>query len=75
MILSRRRMSVGIGIITGVVTVAPIVCLLFVTRQLWNRILGWNDLFDFLVLYVLTGLGVTVGFHRLLTHRASKSGD
>ena len=47
MILSRRRMSVGIGIITGVVTVAPIVCLLFVTRQLWNRILGWNDLFDF----------------------------
>lgn len=61
-------------IITGVVTVGPIVCLLFVAWQLWNRILGWNDLFDFLVLYVLTGLGVTVGFHRLLTHRAFKSG-
>ena len=25
-------------------------------------------------LYRLTGLGVTVGLHRLLTHRASKSG-
>jgi fatty-acid desaturase len=55
-------------IITGVVTVGPIVSLLFVAWQLWHSLLGWNDLFDFLVVYVLTGLGVTVGFHRLLTH-------
>jgi stearoyl-CoA desaturase (delta-9 desaturase) len=61
-------------IITGVVTVGPIVSLLFVAWQLWHRLLGWNDLFDFLVVYVLTGLGVTVGFHRLLTHRAFRSG-
>jgi stearoyl-CoA desaturase (delta-9 desaturase) len=27
----------------------------------------------FVLLYVLTGLGVTVGFHRLLTHRAFKT--
>ncbi|HEX3803621.1 MAG TPA: fatty acid desaturase [Solirubrobacteraceae bacterium] len=61
-------------IITGIVTVAPVLSLLFVAWQLWDRLLGWNDVFDFLLLYVLTGLGVTVGFHRLLTHRAFKSG-
>jgi stearoyl-CoA desaturase (delta-9 desaturase) len=37
---------------------------------LWDSLLGWSDIFVFLLLYVLTGLGVTVGFHRLFTHRA-----
>ena len=27
----------------------------------------------FLIVYALTGLGVTVGFHRLLTHRSFKT--
>ena len=61
-------------VITGIVTAVPILSLLFVAWQLWDSLLGWNDIFDFLLLYVLTGLGVTVGFHRLLTHRAFKSG-
>jgi stearoyl-CoA desaturase (delta-9 desaturase) len=61
-------------IITGFVTVAPVLCLFFVGWQLWDSLLGWNDIFDFLLLYLLTGLGVTVGLHRLLTHRAFKSG-
>jgi stearoyl-CoA desaturase (Delta-9 desaturase) len=60
-------------IITGIVTAVPILSLFFVGWQLWDSLLGWNDIFDFLLLYVLTGLGVTVGFHRLLTHRAFKS--
>ena len=61
-------------VITGIVTAVPILSLFFVAWQLWDSLLGWNDVFDFLVLYVLTGLGVTVGFHRLLTHRAFKAG-
>jgi stearoyl-CoA desaturase (Delta-9 desaturase) len=61
-------------IITGIVTAVPILSLLLVAWQLWDSLLGWNDIFDFLLLYLLTGLGVTVGFHRLLTHRAFKSG-
>jgi stearoyl-CoA desaturase (delta-9 desaturase) len=60
-------------IITGIVTVVPILSLLVVGWQLWDSLLGWNDIFVFLLLYVLTGLGVTVGFHRLLTHRAFKT--
>ena len=41
--------------------------------QLWDKALGWDDLIVFAVMYVLTGLGVTVGFHRLFTHRAFKT--
>ncbi len=60
-------------IITGLVTVVPILSVLLVAWQLWARILGWNDIFVFVLLYVLTGLGVTVGFHRLFTHRSFKT--
>src|SRR5918995_4901290 len=60
-------------IITGTVTVLPVLCLLIVAWQVWGEWLGWNDIFVFLIMYVLTGLGITVGFHRLLTHRSFKT--
>jgi stearoyl-CoA desaturase (delta-9 desaturase) len=37
---------------------------------LWNRWVDWSALAVLAVMYVLTGLGVTLGFHRLLTHRS-----
>src|SRR3954469_21353969 len=57
-------------VITGIVTGAPFVCLGIVAWQLWAELLGWSDVVVFGVMYVLTALGVTVGFHRHLTHRA-----
>src|SRR5438309_11382230 len=59
--------------ITAVVTVAPILALGFVAWQLWEQALHWSDLIVFAVLYVAFGLGVTVGFHRLFTHRSFKT--
>jgi len=60
-------------ILTGLVTVVPVLALGLVAWQLWAVALGWNDIFVFLVMYVSTGLGVTVGFHRLFTHRSFKT--
>ncbi len=60
-------------IITGIVTGAPILSLFGAGWLLWDRVLGWNDVFVFGLLYILTGFGVTVGFHRLFTHRAFKT--
>ena len=37
---------------------------------LWNTLIGWSDIVVFATMYVLCGLGVTVGYHRMLTHRA-----
>ena len=36
----------------------------------WGGSLHWQDLFVLAVTYLLTGVGITVGYHRLFTHRS-----
>jgi stearoyl-CoA desaturase (delta-9 desaturase) len=60
--------------LTALVTVIPVLALGVAAWQSWEGLLGPTDLAVFAILYVLTGLGVTVGFHRLFTHRAFKTG-
>jgi stearoyl-CoA desaturase (delta-9 desaturase) len=59
--------------LTGTITVLPFVGLILVGWQLWDDALRWSDIAVFAIVYPLTGLGITVGFHRLLTHRAFKT--
>jgi stearoyl-CoA desaturase (delta-9 desaturase) len=61
-------------VITGLVTAVPILVLGVAGWQVWDRLLGWHDLVVFAVMYLATGLGVTVGFHRHLTHRSFETG-
>jgi stearoyl-CoA desaturase (Delta-9 desaturase) len=61
-------------IITGLLTVVPFLMLGFVAWQLWGGWLHWSDFVVFALVYIPTGLGITVGFHRLFTHRAFKTG-
>jgi stearoyl-CoA desaturase (delta-9 desaturase) len=60
-------------IVTAVITALPVLLLGLAAWKSWDRELGWRDVAIFLVLYLATGLGVTVGFHRLLTHRSFKT--
>ena len=60
--------------ITGLVTLVPFLLLGLAAWQAWNELLNWHDLVVFAGVYVLTGLGITVGFHRLLTHRSFQTG-
>jgi stearoyl-CoA desaturase (Delta-9 desaturase) len=39
----------------------------------WNQVVGVHDLVLLAVMYAITGFGVTVGFHRMLTHRSFKT--
>jgi stearoyl-CoA desaturase (delta-9 desaturase) len=57
-------------IATGIVTIVPILALGVVVWQAWAELLHWHDFLVFAVMYVITGLGITVGFHRHFTHRA-----
>ncbi len=50
--------------------VLPFVGLVAAIGLLWNTWVGWTDLALLAVGYVLTGVGITVGYHRLFTHRA-----
>ncbi len=59
--------------LTGLVTVLPFIALGFAMWQLWERALHWHDLVVFVATYVPLTLGITVGFHRHLTHRAFKT--
>ncbi len=60
--------------LTGIVTALPIIALGIVGWQLWQSWLHWSDIVVFFLMYIPTGLGITVGFHRLFTHRAFKTG-
>jgi stearoyl-CoA desaturase (delta-9 desaturase) len=50
--------------------VVPFLGLLAAIYFLWGRGFSWVDLGLLLGMYALTGLGITVGYHRLFTHRA-----
>jgi stearoyl-CoA desaturase (Delta-9 desaturase) len=60
-------------IITAVITVLPVLGLGFACWQAWQGILHASDLIVFAILYLTTALGITVGFHRLFTHRSFKT--
>src|SRR3954453_335031 len=60
--------------IPALVPVLPILALGVAVWWSWEGLLHPSDLIVFAILYALTGLGVTVGFHRLLTHRSFKTG-
>jgi stearoyl-CoA desaturase (Delta-9 desaturase) len=59
--------------ITGLITALPVLALGVAAWLSWDGLLRPSDVIVFLILYVLTGLGVTVGFHRLFTHRSFKT--
>jgi stearoyl-CoA desaturase (delta-9 desaturase) len=50
--------------------VLPFAATLAAVMLLWNSVVHPADLAILAVMYLLTALGVTVGYHRLLTHRA-----
>ncbi|MEU9115151.1 acyl-CoA desaturase [Streptomyces sp. NPDC048483] len=62
---SGRRMYVTI---TGIIVLAPFVGLALAIPLLWGSVVGLLDLALLAVFYAVSGLGVTVGFHRGLTH-------
>ena len=55
------------------VTVLPLAFLGLASWLAWGGVLQWQDLVVLAITYVLTGLGVTVGYHRLFTHRSFKT--
>jgi stearoyl-CoA desaturase (delta-9 desaturase) len=56
--------------LTGAIVVTPLAALAGVAWPAWGRAIGLTDVLLAAVMYSLTCVGVTVGFHRLLTHRS-----
>jgi stearoyl-CoA desaturase (Delta-9 desaturase) len=63
--MSRLERNVNIAAV-----VLPFLAIVIAGALLWNTLLDARDLAILGAMYALTALGITVGFHRLLTHRA-----
>jgi stearoyl-CoA desaturase (delta-9 desaturase) len=64
------RPSAGVVVVNLIVIVVPFLGLVAAAVFLWGWGFTWVELGLLLGMYVLTVLGITVGFHRLFTHGA-----
>ncbi|HLI06961.1 MAG TPA: acyl-CoA desaturase [Ktedonobacteraceae bacterium] len=64
-----KPFSVYKGVVL-VVVIVPLLATVLAIVLLWQRAVHWSDLALLATLYALVALGVTVGFHRMLTHRS-----
>jgi stearoyl-CoA desaturase (Delta-9 desaturase) len=55
------------------VVVVPLVGVVLAMRMLWQRAVAWDDVALMIGLYIPISLGVTIGFHRYLTHRGFRT--
>lgn len=63
--MTRAEKAANLGAV-----VLPFAATIAAIALLWNSLVRPADLAIALAMYLLTGLGVTVGFHRLITHRS-----
>jgi stearoyl-CoA desaturase (Delta-9 desaturase) len=63
--MTRTERAVNIGAV-----VVPFAAVVAAIPLLWNSLVSPADLVIALVMYLVTAVGITVGYHRLLTHRS-----
>jgi stearoyl-CoA desaturase (delta-9 desaturase) len=56
-----------------VMVIVPFLAVLAAVPVAWGWGLTWTDVTLFLVFYIVSGLGITVGYHRLFTHASFKA--
>jgi stearoyl-CoA desaturase (Delta-9 desaturase) len=72
--LDDEQATTGQRILVGVFVVLPLLALLAAIPLAWAAgFLGWHDAIIALVFYWVSGLGITVGFHRYFTHSSFKA--
>jgi stearoyl-CoA desaturase (delta-9 desaturase) len=56
----------------GLFIVVPFLAVLAAVPIAWGGWLGWSDVVIMAAMYWITGHGITVGYHRLFTHKSFK---
>lgn len=64
--MARNRLEKAIVVI---VVIVPLLATLAGIVLLWNRLVSWRDLAILGGMYAATAMGITIGYHRMLTHR------
>jgi stearoyl-CoA desaturase (delta-9 desaturase) len=60
-------------ILVGVFVAVPLLALVAAIPIAWGWGLGWHDIVLALVFYVISGLGISAGYHRYFTHMSFKA--
>jgi len=60
-------------LLTAFIVVVPFAALIWAAERFWHHGIGWFDLALAAGLYAVTGFGITLGFHRLFTHRSFRA--
>ncbi|HSV68357.1 MAG TPA: acyl-CoA desaturase [Mycobacteriales bacterium] len=68
--LTEGSRSTATRVVMGLFVVVPFLALLAAVPVAWGDGLSWTDAVIALVAYAVTGLGVSIGLHRYLTHGA-----
>jgi stearoyl-CoA desaturase (Delta-9 desaturase) len=71
--LTEGKQSVGILVALWAFVVIPFAALVAAVPVAWGGWLSWTDVAIGAVCYVTAGFGITVGFHRYLTHGSFKA--
>ena len=59
--------------LVGLFVTVPLLAVLAAIPLAWGWGLGWHDIVIAFVFYVVTGMGITMGFHRHFTHSSFKA--
>jgi len=57
-------------IVALIIVIVPLLGTARAIQLLWERAVHWSDLVLLTTMYSLVILGLTIGFHRMLTHRS-----
>ncbi len=60
-------------VIVLALVIVPLAGTLLAVRLLWQRAVDWSDIALLIGLYIPISMGVTIGFHRYLTHRGFRT--
>lgn len=61
-------------IVTLIVMLVPLAGLIVAMVTAWGWGFGWVELGLLVGMYMLTGMGITIGYHRLFTHKSFQTG-
>src|SRR5579871_1037313 len=71
--IDEKPMTRAQQITVGVFVFTPMLALLAAIPFFWGWGLGWHDIVIAAVFYWISGLGITVGYHRHFTHSSFKA--
>ena len=66
--------SLARRVLTLIAILVPFAGLILAMALLWERGFSWLELSLFVGMYLATGLGITIGYHRLFAHKSFSTG-